>query len=500
LTTAVPRIPLLAGTRLVVVSAPDDAVVLRPPPPGPAIADVGAAVRDALRFPLDGRPLEALAAPRGRATIVVEPPALPLPGAAVDPRQRALAAVVAELEQLGVGTASQTILVAGGLARRLAERELDGLVTPELARRFRGRVAVHDAEAPELVEIGVSNGVAIRVNPALVDTDLVVVVTAAETVLHGGPAALLSACGPEALRPGGSASLLETGGSAGWTLALDAERALAGRVALAGCSLVLNHPTIGGPARGYPYDQEAVERVAGSPLRHVFGALPGGVRQSLLRSLPLELTVAGVYAGPPAIAHAEALLRAVELRRAELEERLDALVVGVPRTTPYLPRERPNPLLVAYLGLGFALRLWRDEPPIEDGGTAILVHRLHRHFGHGAQRPYLTLFNALRDGRGQEALAEAERAAGADPRALADYRSGRAAHPLLPFRDWDGVLATRERLGAVVVAGCRDAAAARQLGFVPAHGLAVALEMARGRGAERVGFLLSPPYFPLGPR
>ena len=48
-----------------------------------------------------------------------------------------------------------------------------------------------------------------------------------------------------------------------------------------------------------------------------------------------------------------------------------------------------------------------------------------------------------------------------------------------------------------LIAGCRDAQSARQLGFVPAHGLGAALEMARGRGAERIGYLLSPPYFPL---
>jgi hypothetical protein len=56
-----------------------------------------------------------------------------------------------------------------------------------------------------------------------------------------------------------------------------------------------------------------------------------------------------------------------------------------------------------------------------------------------------------------------------------------------------------DRLGSVIVAGCRDAVAARQLGFVPARGLPAALEMAHGRagGQARVGYLLSPPYFPL---
>ena len=74
------RVPLLAGSRLVVVTAPDDALVLRPPKPADAVADVGAAVRDALRFPLAGEPLEALVSRGARVTIVVEPPQLPLPG------------------------------------------------------------------------------------------------------------------------------------------------------------------------------------------------------------------------------------------------------------------------------------------------------------------------------------------------------------------------------------------------------------------------------------
>src|SRR5262249_26518985 len=50
--TTLQRVPLLSGTKLAIVNAGDDDVVLRPPPPGEPIDDVGAAVRDALRFPL----------------------------------------------------------------------------------------------------------------------------------------------------------------------------------------------------------------------------------------------------------------------------------------------------------------------------------------------------------------------------------------------------------------------------------------------------------------
>jgi hypothetical protein len=497
----VKRVPLLSGSRLVVVTAEDDALVLRPPPPASGVADVGAAVRDALRFPLAGEPLEALVSRGTRATSVVEPPALPLPGTERDPRQAAIAAAVAELERLGVPTGYQTLLVAGGLERRAGHDQLETLVSPEFARRFHGHVEVHDVEREDLVELGSAGSVPLRVHPALVNTDLVVTVTAAETVLHGGPAALVGAAGREVLRAAGAYSLLETSASQGWRLGLELERALLRRVPVIGASLVLNHPRLGGTLGGYPYETQALERVARSPFRYLFRALPGSLRAYVLRSLPLERSVANAYAGPPSVAHTEALLRGVELRGATLNGELDAICLGVPRTTPYLPRERPNPLLGSYLGLGLALRLWRDSFPIAEGGTAILMHRFHRHFTHPTQQPYRAFFAATR-GAGRpdaSALSEAERHAVADPRALQQYRSGRTCHPVLPFFDWDGCRPALGRLGNVLIAGCRDHAAARQLGFVPTHGLGAALTMVQGWSDRppRVAFLLSPPYFPL---
>lgn len=493
------RIPLLAGTRVVVADAPDDAVVLRPPPPGEAIADVAAAVRDALRFPLAGNPLEALVRRGGRATIVVESPTLPIPSATRDPRQEALAATVEELERCGIESERQTILLATGLARRAGRRELELLLPPEPARRFRGRAEAHDAESPDLVELGAVEGRPLRVHPALVETDLVVTVTAAETAEHGGPAAFVGAAGrPEALEAP-APSLAEPAGADAWQHAVELERTLSARVPTIGVSLALNHPELGGAVRGYPYEPDALKRVARSPLRFGFGVLPGALRARVLQSLRCEITAAAVFSGPPSVAHAEALLRAIELRSTPLDAPLDAIVVGIPRTTPYLPRERPNPLLAAFLGLGLALRLWRDAFPVVDGGTAILVHRFHRAFAHPTQQPYRAFFSAVRSGRDPDELVAAARAARSDESAIESYRAGHTCHPLLPFADWAACAPALERLGAVLVAGCRDAVAARQLGFVPVHGLGAAFAMARGRADDplRLGFLLSPPYFPI---
>jgi hypothetical protein len=152
------------------------------------------------------------------------------------------------------------------------------------------------------------------------------------------------------------------------------------------------------------------------------------------------------------------------------------------------------------MALGLALRLWRDGFPLVEGGTAIILHRFHRRFAHPTQQPYRAFFQATtRLGRESLELMEAEAAAVADTRAIEAYRRSRSCHPLLPFADWSACAPAVGRLGAVIVAGCRDSVAARQLGFVPSQGIGTALQLAHGQagGPARVGFLLSPPYFPL---
>ena len=497
-----PKLPLLAGSRVAILNAPDDVLLLRPRPPREPVADVAAAVRDALRFPLAGRSLEELVrlhpGRSGRATIVVEPRELPLPGVTADPRREALAGVIEELERLGLPTERQTVLVAGGLSQRVGQRDLEQLLAPIVARRFRGRVEAHDAESPDLVLLDTGR-TPLRVSPHLVETDLVIVVSAAETVLHGGPATLLGACGAETLRAAGAYSLLETAASRGWALAVEAERLLAERVPLIGASLVLNPPRLTRAFRGFPHEPGSEEHVVRSPFRRAFGALPRAARRRVLRKLSSEVTAVSAFAGPPSVAHVEALLRAVDHRAVALEAPLDAIVIGAPWTTVHRPRENPNPLTVAAATLGLALRLWRDAFPVVDGGTAVILHGFTRTFARPSQQPYHAFFQALRDGLDPQVLADAEQMLGSAPDAIAAYREGRACHPLQPFVDWSDCGPALGRLGAVVVAGCRDAQAARTLGFVPTHGPAAGLAMAYGRAGAgaRVGVLAAPPYFPL---
>jgi hypothetical protein len=489
----VPRAPLLSGSRLPVVTLPDDVALLAAPPPLDPIADVEAAVVEALRYPLDGEPLDRLAVRGGRATIVVQPASLPLPAVEEDPRREALGAVIEEVERLGVGRDRITLLVAGGLGRRAGRRELELLLRPEGARAFRGSVSVHDCESADLVPLTLVGRTA-RVHSALVETDLVITVGAAETVLHGGPGALLDACGAGTIRAAAVESLLEPAGTGGWRLATSLEAELRRRAPVVGLSLVLDRPRLVGLYRGYPWDPEARRTVARSPFRRLLNLAPSTLRRRTLDGLPYQLSVLTALAGSPSVAHAEALVRGTAVRSVVADAPFDTLVVPLPWTASPPPHEPLNPITAAATGLGYALRLWRDEPPLAHGGTVVLLHPLSWSPGHASQAPYRAVLAALRESG--ERLGAFEAAAARARRALAAYANGTAPHPRLPFAEWGSCSPVLERAGRVIVAGCRDANAARALGLVPSHNVATALAMAAGLAPNggRTGVILGPPY------
>ena len=202
-----------------------------------------------------------------------------------------------------------------------------------------------------------------------------------------------------------------------------------------------------------------------------------------------ELSVVAAYGGPPSVAHAEALLRGVSLRGTRLDHPLDAIVVPVPWEAPSAPRHRQNPVTASVTALGTrAAALARRVPD---------RRRRHRRDPAPARpavgaatEPYRDLLAAARAGD----LTASEADAARDERALKAYRDGRACHPLLPYREWDGCRHAIRRLGAVVVAG-RPRRAGRPRARLRAHARdgAGADDGLRPRSdAPRVGFLVGP--------
>ena len=195
----------------------------RPRPPG----DVGAAVAEALPYPLRGSRSRPRPARRSRT---VQPPALPLPTATM--RAGRLAAVLAELS----GQGSHGAVTSSSPAPRAPDGAVRVALRPDRARVSRSTV-VHDCEADNLRPI-VAETTA-RASTPLSRHRPVVAVGAAETVLHGGATALTDATTPWTMRAR-TVSLLEARSAASASRPLEAE--LVRSVPLVGVSPVLDRP------------------------------------------------------------------------------------------------------------------------------------------------------------------------------------------------------------------------------------------------------------------
>ena len=91
----------------------------------------------------------------------------------------------------------QTIVIAGGLERRAGRRELEAVLRPIRRARLPGRGCRPRRQSPDLRPLELQGAPPVRIHGALLDTDLVVCVTAAETSERGGACALLGACAAE---------------------------------------------------------------------------------------------------------------------------------------------------------------------------------------------------------------------------------------------------------------------------------------------------------------
>ncbi len=463
--------------------------------------DVPAAAREALAFPLAGRRSSDLVTRGGSATIVIEQPVLPIPGAQPSPRHAAIAAVADELERLGVRRV--TILVAGGLLRRTSPREI-GFArharVPAALPRARDRPRRRGRRSRRARGVG---DVPLRVNRALVETDLVVTVTAAETVLHGGPAALLGATGRgvAAARRGDVAARAEhVARLAARARARAAARARASPVT--GVSLVLDTPRLTGPFAGYPYDQAAIERLLRSRLRRLSPArarAPFGMRglERLPRAArrPPPSSAARRRWRTPRRCFAATLFKGVELRRAARRDRdrhpADDAVPPARAAEPRergVPRPRPRAAPLA------------ERAPVAAGGTAILAPPLSAALpAPDADAVPRALLRPATGRATARRLHEAERHAAADER-------GARRLPRRPRRPSAAAVrrvARVRRDGGRALGDGADRRLPRRAGGAPARlrrRPRASAPRSRWRTAaapSASAILLSPPYFPL---
>jgi nickel-dependent lactate racemase len=167
------------GRAAVEVEVPDEATVLRPRPTQ-AIADAQGAVRDALRAPLAGPPLRERLRPGQSVAIVISDITRPVPN------ETLLPPLIEELQATGIAAEAITIVNGTGLHRVNTPAELDEMLGPDLARRY--RIVQHVArDASTLVEFGRSaGGVPVEFCRAYVEADVRIVTGFVEPHLFAG--------------------------------------------------------------------------------------------------------------------------------------------------------------------------------------------------------------------------------------------------------------------------------------------------------------------------
>ena len=166
---------MVFGDRMIPVRLPDRTRFV---PQGlstslPPVADLRAALQEALRRPLDLPPLRELAKPGWRVTVAFDDPTVPCYGPVWEP---AIRSVLEELEHAGVKKRDVTLLCANALHRKFTRGELGKVIGKELVQEFGYRLLCHDAEDPEnLSFLGVTrSGYDVEINRRVTDSDLTI--------------------------------------------------------------------------------------------------------------------------------------------------------------------------------------------------------------------------------------------------------------------------------------------------------------------------------------
>ncbi len=407
----------------------------------PPVADLDAAVTAALARPLGLPRLGELAKPGGSVTIAFDDATVASYGPV---RGVAIKAVLAELEAAGVPRRNVTLICANALHRKLRPWELARIIGPDLVAEFGPRLLCHDAEdRANLVDLGRTpeHGYPVEVHRLVADSDLTVYVNARHNRGFNG--------GWKSMCVGLSTykSIRVTHTPDGMSMSVHRNRM---------------HEVL--DEMGRHLERRLARRIfkidtlLADPYR-VARVIAGGVgetRRQMLESVALMF--------PP--------------RRDLAAERFDVFVYGVPDWSPYAVFSHMNPILTLISsGLGYLGGL--VEALGRPGCTLIMATPVPERWDRISHPSYPEVWERMlplsRDP--YEIMTRFADDYAARPEYIEAYRSGFGFHPVHAIMAVYP-LKRLQHLGRVIVAGARDPAVPRHLGFETAASVEEAVSRA----------------------
>lgn len=447
------------------VELPDTAVVVRygethtdPPAVDPALV-----TRAALDAPLGVPPLTEQAGP-GRTAVIVFPDRVKGGAHPLSHRRVSIPAVIDDLLRGGCRLEDISLLCAQGLHRRNTHEEWLEYLGPEIVERFwPDRISNHDAEGPNLLDLGVDDmGNAVQTNRVLAEADIAVLIGHCAANPYGGFS--------------GGYKMLVTG--------------LAGRASIAS-----HH------APDTMYRADWLGGAIDSHMRHQFRSIGEAIEERIGKQIFAVDAVLGqfgevldVQAG--SIAEVERATWPLAKRRAEvvvdeLEQPADILLVGLPRDFHYGPGMGTNPILMS-LAIGAqysrAARALRPAP-------VIIAAAACDGWFNGAWFPsYKETYETLQDYDTASAFLSSDDAAriATDPAYCASYSRGYTYHPFHAMSMVSGGAVPFKWCSQVYLVGAKSPRHARGMGYRTLASVAAAINDAERYVGSNARILATP--------
>ena len=501
-----------AGDSLRLERLPVGSRIVYPPPPLAGLADVEAAIADALDHPLGLDPLDVLLRPGMRLTIAFDDISLPLPPMRTpDIRQRVIEQVLERAARAGVDDVH--LIAALAVHRRMTPEELRRAVGRRVFDEyFPDRLYNHDAEDPAgIVRLDdTAHGEVVELSRRAAESDLLVYVNINMVTMDGGHKSVAIGLGTyaslrahhtvHALRH--SRSFMDPAASELHHSAARQGEVVEAAVPVFHVETTLNNDMFGDPLRflGKPEARwTAREQALFAGLKRSTGRLSPKLRRAAFQRTTSPYAVTGVTAGAVDPVHAVSLERCAEQQAVRVQGQADVVTAGLPYVGPYNVNSIMNPVLVMCLGLGYFFNLYRGVPLVREGGVMIFTHPVGREF-HPVHHPsYIDFF--------EEVLAETtdpaemerrfERSYAEDEWYRHVYRTSYAYHGVHPFYMWYWGAHALDHLGETIFVG-GDPDACRRMGFRRADTLRDALEMAEqvvGRDPSVTHFHCPPLFY-----
>jgi hypothetical protein len=489
--------------------------VIYPKEPLPGLHDPDAAIRAALRAPLESDPLPSLLRPGMKLTIAFDDISLPLPPmASPDIRQRVIEAVLDCAAEAGVDDVE--IIAALALHRRMTEAELRHAVGNRVYDAFApsGRLYNHDAEDPDgMVILGTTpHGEVVQMNRRAAESDLLVYVNINLVSMDGGwKSTATGLAGYPSLRHHHNVRTMQRSRSfmdqhrselhsSNWRMG-NLIRQHGPRIFQIETTVNTNVFGKSGPLavlQKREWEWTLKDRATFAALQAGLKPLPPKAKRTFFHSWrsPYELT--SVQAGDVDAVHARTTEKVYEQHLVPVQGQTDILTMGLPYLCPYNVNSIMNPILVMCSALGYFFNFYRGKPLVREGGVLIMSHPCRWEF-HPVHHPsYIDFFEEVLADTTDPAEIEAryEKQFAEDEWYRHLYRTSYAYHGVHPFYMWYWGAHALQHLGRVIVVG-GEPRAVRRLGFMPASTLDDALEMAAdvvGRDAS-ITHLHNPPIF-----